>query len=140
MAAAGKGRTISAQILLRPAAGARLADAEITAANVERLRPAIEAADRVRRFFAGAGFEVGDLVGNSFAVSGPMSRFERVFGHPVEGDESGLGWRRQGGEVTLELPPEAIPREVAEHVTVVTFTPPPDFGPGTFGGEEGFSR
>ncbi len=139
MSDAETSRKISAQVLLRPAAGARLADAEITAANVERLRPAAEAVDRVRRFFAAAGFEVGELVGNSFAVTAPASRFERVFELPVEAVEGALGWRRAGGDVTLELPAEAMPEEVAREVAAVTFTPPPEFGPTRFdGGAGGF--
>lgn len=137
MSEAEKSRTISAQVLLRPAGGERLPDAEITAANIGRLRPPADAVDRVRRFFAGAGFETGELVGNSFAITAPASRFEQVFKHRVEEVEGSLGWRRADGEVTLELPAEAIPREVAAEVEAVTFTPPPAFGPVSFDAGDG---
>ncbi len=107
---------VSTQVVLRPASGAAVDPAMITAANIAQFAPDPATAERVRRAFAGLGFEVGPVVGNSFAITAPASTFERVF-------------RRSSPAGGLELPLDGLPADVAQPIQAVTFTPPPAFGP-----------
>jgi hypothetical protein len=122
---------ISAQVVLRPADGRELTGHEvITSETVERYRPSPEAVSQVAEFLRAAGFQVSEEVGISFSITGPRPLFERLFG-------MGLEHRRRSGIDTvqtpaggLELPLDRLPPDVARFVQAVTFTPPPDFGPG----------
>lgn len=82
-----------------------------------------QAASEFRRL----GFDVGNLVGTSFAVTAPRSRFQAQFGTEVVSDGRG-SWRGKDGE-GYELPVQALPDPLRGLVDVVTFTPAPDFGP-----------
>lgn len=82
-------------------------------------------ADRVRAHFDAEGFEVSEVVASSFSITGPRSLFLRCLG-PSEAPDSALRGAREG----LALPLGSLPGPVADAVQVVTFTPPPDFGPG----------
>jgi hypothetical protein len=122
--------TLSALVVLRPKGGRLTGDEAITSDTVDRYRPSPEAASRVAGYFQGAGFEVSDVAGISFSITGPQPLFEERFGERLER-------RREGGVESvrtekgrLELSLDRIPPEVAGHVQAVTFTPPPDFGPG----------
>jgi hypothetical protein len=123
---------LSAQVVLAPAGGPP--DAEVTAETLAAHRPDPEAARRIADHLRSAGFEVGDLVGISFPVTGPRSRFEAVFGVELRVGESASGavTRATTADGDLELPLDRLPDEIAGPVTAVTFTPPPDFGPGSF--------
>jgi hypothetical protein len=73
------------------------------------------------------GFAVGELVGNSMAITGPVRLFESSFHTKL---------REAGGTVEfsdngVELPTENVPTDLRAEVVAVTFTRPPDFGPGT---------
>jgi hypothetical protein len=110
---------LSAQVLLRSARGeAPAGDAVITAETLERYLPSTEAAERVREELSRAGFEVGQLVGNSFSITAPVKTFEKAFGTGV----------REAAKAGTELSAAGLPRDVA----AVTFTPPPDFGPTSY--------
>ena len=126
-------RLLSAQVVLGSASGKR-ADgrARITADSIEEYTPSREALTEVKRFFREAGFDVGDVVGNSFSITASASTFERVFQSKLRYDEGIVRVaNREGGE-TYELPRVALPRSVSEELVAVTFTPPPDFGPTNF--------
>jgi hypothetical protein len=106
-------------VILRPASGASLDPATITAATIGQIQPVAAAVDAARRAFANLGFEVGPFVGISFSITAPAPTFEKVFGvsvQPPSGD--------------LELPLQRLPADLAKDIQAVTFTPPPAFGPG----------
>lgn len=106
---------LSAQVVLRPPTGELTGDERITSENVQRFLPSPEAVAETEAFFGQAGFEVGNVVGNSFSIAGPSSAFGRTFGErPERGVELDLG---------------ALPDRVRRYLQAVTFTPPPDFGP-----------
>jgi hypothetical protein len=74
------------------------------------------------------GFEVGNFVGNSLSITGPARLFETIFHTKLQEDgKSGLKF---GGN-SYELPKEKIPSALRAEIAAVTFTPPPDFGPGS---------
>jgi hypothetical protein len=115
---------LSAQVVLRPASGELAGDEPITSENVRRFLPSLEAITETETFFRDAGFEVANAVGNSFAIVGAPSAFERAFGERPE--RAGEGVRVEGG---VELDLGSLPERVGRHVQAVTFTPPPEFGP-----------
>lgn len=126
---------ISAQVVLRPASGRPAgADEAITSANVEQFLPSPAAAERVRNAFSARGFEVGPVVGTSFSITAPAQRFEEEFGVRVRSREDG-GIEAVSGDddANLELPLSRLPDPLADGVAAVTFSPPPDFGPTSFG-------
>ena len=103
----------SAQVVLRP--GRSAATDDVRAAEVP---PEAGVAERVMRWFQDRGFETGDFVGISFAITGPPALFEQVFGtSPAAG-------------MSLELPLARLADEGLEQVEAVVVGPPPDFGPG----------
>jgi hypothetical protein len=78
------------------------------------------------RYFSDAGFETDPVVGTSFAIVGPRSRFERVFGERPEPTAAG-GWSASGDEERLELSLDRLPDQLDTAVEAVTFSPPPAF-------------
>jgi hypothetical protein len=123
---------LSAQVLLRPR-GAETTS-PITAETLPEHEPDPEVAATLARYFRGERFDVGGLVGIGFAITAVRSRFEAVFGVRLSLEWAGEGRLRRvttdAGQ--LELPLARLPDHVAEHLLAVTFTPPPDFGPGSF--------
>jgi hypothetical protein len=132
---AEKHEIISAQVVLRPASGRPAgSDEAITSANVEQFLPSPAAAERVRKAFSARGFDVGPVVGTSFAITAPTQRFEELFGVRVRPREGGgIEAVRGGDDADLELPLSRLPDPLADGVAAVTFSPPPDFGPTSFG-------
>lgn len=86
---------------------------------------------RAQRSFGAAGFAIGNAVGPTFAITGPKDLFERFFAVRLEPDGRG-GVRVAGAAATAgyEIPHDAIPASLRSDVAIVTFSPPPDFGPG----------
>jgi len=122
---------ISALVVLRPENDH--ADSEpITSEVVGSYMPARAAVGATTSFFAEQGFEVSDVVAISFSITGSRSRFENLFGQKLNIE------RRRGGELSsvrlesgsLEFNLSALPRNISRNLQAVTFTPPPDFGPG----------
>ena len=121
-------KPISAQVILRSASGRSPGPASaVTAANVADYAPSPDAARRVSHALEAFGFSVGPMVGNSFSITGPPELFERYFRAKVA--------KRAGRRLPedLEIPLGALPKDIAGDVAAVTFSPPPDFGPGSFG-------
>jgi hypothetical protein len=123
---------LSAEVVLGPAGGPQ--DTEVTAATLADHAPDPEAARHVADHLRGAGFDVGDLIGISFPVTARRSRFEEVFGAPLTVGEETSGTITNATTVNgeLELPLDRLPEDVRRAVIAVTFTAPPDFGPGDF--------
>lgn len=135
MAGPKKMSRASAQVVLRGARGAApKGDVAITSANVAEFIPSREAVAEVQEAFARLGFAIGTVVGNNFSITGPMSTFERVFGVRLRRPAPDQ-IVREGveGPEAFELPLSNIPPAIRRHVTAVTFTPAPEFGPGNFG-------
>jgi hypothetical protein len=124
--------TISAQVVMRPGSGRTVEPSEITAANIREFQPDARDAAEVRQFFEQADFETSPLVGISFAITAPKSRFEKFFGAKLESDARGVH-RGSVDSPDYELPVSRLPGAVRDKIAAVTFTPPPDFGPTSFG-------
>jgi hypothetical protein len=119
---------VSAQVVLAAASGARPGpQTRITSENVGEWAPSAETIVRVSHALRDMGFEVGECVGNSIAITGPARLFESRF-HTKLRDVARGGVQFAGGG--YELAPEKIPLALRPQVIAVTFTPPPDFGPG----------
>jgi hypothetical protein len=80
-----------------------------------------EAAARVRRAMADAGFRLGPLVGISFAAEGSRERVESTF--PRFRELQGTG---------AELSLERLPDDVTPYIRAVVSEAPPDFGPTSY--------
>jgi hypothetical protein len=121
---------VSAEVILRPAGGRRVSGQDrITSENVQAFLPDPSAVSGVSEFFRRVGFEVSEAVGLSFSIAGPVSLFEGVFGEHLSltGEGRITEIRTDGGR--LEMPLDRVPPELADLIEIVTFTPPPDFGP-----------
>jgi hypothetical protein len=124
--------SLSAQVVLKAASGKSPAGQAITSENIRDYLPSQEAVRIARSALAEAGFEVGNVVANSFSITAPATTFEKVFGARIRRDpQRGLA-KQTGQEGTLELPLKKLGREVAGVIETVTFSPPPDFGPGNY--------
>jgi hypothetical protein len=129
-----KKETISAQVVLRPASG-RLPDPSetITQESLSQYAPSASQAQQARTVFAEAGFEVGDVVGNSFAITAPVSTFEKIFGTRLKKTKRSVrSAAAADNPLGNELPLASLPKDLAESLIAVTFSPPPDFGPTSF--------
>ncbi|GAA2428983.1 hypothetical protein [Streptomyces macrosporus] len=114
----GRDPILSALVVLRPTGEGPALD-HLIADRVHRFLPSPDVVRTVAAWFASRGFDVDEAVGISFALTGPRSLFQETF-------------RLRGGDPRQEAPLglDALPREVARHISAVTFTAPPDFGPG----------
>lgn len=112
----------SAQVILRPASGRAAREGTITAATIGEYIPDPEKAEHIRRLFQELGFDTGEIVGNSFAITAPVARFEKVF-------DTKLGPKNTRADRGYELPLDALESTITGAVEAITFTPPPDFGP-----------
>ncbi len=126
-----KQASASAQVVLRPASGQAIrGDVPITSQNLKDYLPSPESAARVKQFFASAGFEVGLLVGISFSITTTVELFESTFKtHLRLAERGGVTAIDPDRAASYELPLQALPREIADNIAAVTFTPPVDFGP-----------
>lgn len=130
-----KAKLVSAQVALKSASGKAFdGETAITSANVADYSPSADTVEAAAAAFKAAGFEVGNMVGNSFSITAPPSTFEKVFKIKLQSDEPG-GLKvaaSSGSPASYELPLKALPRDLSQHVVAVTFSPPPDFGPSSY--------
>ena len=99
----------------------------ISSENLAQHRPVEARASDVREWFQWRGFDTTDVHGISFSITGPRHLFEETCATPLVGDGA-----RPGVDV-VELPaPADMPDPLADDVVAVTFTPPPEFGPGSY--------
>ena len=129
-----KEKTVSAQVILLSASGKSVTGQEaITAENVQDFMPSRESFATAARSFQEAGFEVSAPGPTGFSITAPADLFEKFFKTRLRREESGaVKAQRKDESTAFELPLRALPRELAQLVEAVTFTPPPDFGPGNF--------
>jgi hypothetical protein len=122
---------ISALVVLRPE-NDDAGSGPITSEVVGSYMPSRAAVEASTSFFAQQGFDVSDVVAISFSITGHRSLFEKLFGQKLEIE------LRRGGEPrsvrldsgALEFDLSALPQNISRKLQAVTFTPPPDFGPG----------
>ncbi len=125
---------ISAQVVLMPASGKPAPEGTpVTAATLAMFAPSAATTAAASDAFRTLGFEVGPMYGTSFSITAPADIFEHVF-------KVDLGYLRKPhadrdrsrGKTArdLELPKSTLPDALKPMVQAVTFTPPPDFGPG----------
>jgi hypothetical protein len=111
-------------VILTAASGQQLPlNAPITAANVDRYRPAPRAAENAAALLRKAGFEVGPTVGIGFSVTGTPALFERYFKRPVRLNPAGEVVFDTAAGQRLELPADALPAELRPTVQGVVFSP-----------------
>jgi len=120
-------KIVSAQVVLAAASGARPGpQTRITSENIREWAPSAETIVRVSGEFSGMGFEVGECVGNSISITGAARLFESCFRTKLREAGGGVQFAGEGDELAAEKIPSALQAQIA----AVTFTPPPDFGPG----------
>lgn len=131
--AAGAGPLLSAQAIVRAASGKRLRGSEpITTRTLAEHAPSREDTAAAQAAFRAAGFEVGELGGISFSVSGHKARFEQFAGVELDVDERGAvalaGKKAPSGG--LELPLDRLPPELRGRLEAIAFAPPADLHEG----------
>jgi len=122
-------KIVSAQVVLAAASGARPGPrTRITSANIREWLPSAETIARISGELRHMGFEVGECVGNSCSITGPVRLFESCF-HTKLREASGGSVQFAGSGRELER--KKIPPALQAQIAAVTFMSPPDFGPGT---------
>lgn len=107
------GELLSAQVVLRPAAGAPAPNGELTARTVDRLEPDQDAAQAVRAWFEQRGMSASEITANSFSITGDAELFEG------ELDPRASSIADTGGELSTDR----LPEELGDAVEAITFTP-----------------
>ena len=124
-------KEVSAQVILKPSQGS-FTDT-VTSENVARMMPTAEDMEKAKSYFSERGFKVEHAFGNSFSITGPESLFEKAFKSKLSKGEKGeVKAARRGGSQSFELSTDDLPKGIADIVETVTFSEPPDFGPGNF--------
>ena len=106
------GTLISAQVILNP-----------------KDRISEQDAQACEKFFREEGFELGNRFADSFAITAPVDKFEKVFACHIISDEHGTHLDSGTEKIDYELPLSQLSNGLQEYIKAVTFTPPPDFGP-----------
>jgi subtilase family serine protease len=119
---------ISAQVVLKPKSGTMSKPESITSENLESFLPDATRASQTREHFESLGFEVGALVGNSFSITASRKKFEQHFHTKILHNNQFTSLE----DGSLELPIADLPDEVKAIIDAVSFSTPPDFGPGNF--------
>ncbi len=119
---------ISAQVSLKPKSGTMPKPESITSENLDSFLPDATRASQTRAHFENLGFKVGALVGNSFSITASAKKFEQQF-HTKILHTNQFASLKNG---SLELPVAHLSDEVKATIDAVSFSAPPDFGPGNF--------
>ena len=130
-----KGQLISAQVVLKSASGKSVdGKTAITSENIADYAPSPNTATSAAAGFREAGFEVGNMVGNSFSITAPKSTFEKFFKIKLRAEERGdvKVTAAKGATEGYEIPLKVLPGNLSQLVDAVTFSPPPDFGPSNY--------
>lgn len=121
-------KIVSAQVVLVAASGASPGpQTRITSENIREWVPSADTIVRVSGELRSMGFEVGECVGNSISITGSVRLFESCFHIKLQAVGGSVQFAGEGYELAAEKIPSALRAQIA----AVTFTPPPDFGPGT---------
>lgn len=116
----------SAQVILQSASGRAIrGDTAITSENIAEFVPAPEAVARCQSAFRSAGFEIGNMVGVSFSITGTVDTFESYFQIRLRpADSGGFEAVDSNGEASRELPLGALPPALGTLIVAVTFESP----------------
>ncbi len=127
-------QTLSAQVILKPAGGkSSIPPENITSENVNQIMPSAEDFKNAQKFFADSGFEVDAAFASSFSITGDKKLFEKTLDTKISQNENqAVKARGKNDAETSELPLANLPNELKKTVEAITFTEPPDFGPGNF--------
>lgn len=122
---------VSALVLLKPADGSDYGpDTNVTADNLAKYSPSQEATWAAQRAFGELGFEVGPMIGISFAITAAPETFVRVFGVKLMEQSPGdVGLAGNDGGFRYELPHEALSGDLVKLIRAVTFSPPDELMP-----------
>jgi hypothetical protein len=126
---------VSAQAVLKSASGRSFdGHTAITAESIADYSPSPDTVAAAAAGFSEAGFEVGNMVGNSFSITAPKSTFEKLFKIKLQAEDRGdvKVAAAKGATEGYELPVKALPQKLSQFVSAVTFSPPPDFGPSSY--------
>ncbi len=125
---------LSAQVILKPASGqSSIAPENITAENVHQIMPSAEDFENAQKSFKDSGFEVEGGFANSFSITGDKKLFEKTFETKIwQNEKEAFKTQAENDAESGELPLENMPKEIKKVVETITFTEPPDFGPGNF--------
>lgn len=127
---------LSAEVALQSASGKSFTgQTAITSENIADYLPSREVVEKARRAFAELGFAVSEPAGIGFSITAPASVFRKVFKIKLLSDNRGgikAAAAAIGHEASYELPKATLPKELAQHLVAISFSPPPDFGPGNF--------
>ncbi len=126
---------LPATVWLRPASGRDVGTSDmITVDNISEFMPDPEAAIHTMSFFRSKGFEVSAVSGPLFSIVASRSKFEETFGVELSikiREEYVYSVSTVEGNYELSL--KGLPQNVISNIHIVTFEPPPDFGPTDFG-------
>jgi hypothetical protein len=125
---------LSAQVILRPEGGKESPSPErITSENVHQLMPSGKDFEKARNYFADLGFEVAAGFANSFSITGDAKLFEKAFRAKLTtGEKQAVKASGEDQTESSQLPLGALPGDMKNIIEAITFTEPPDFGPGNF--------
>lgn len=125
---------LSAQVVVRPASGKRsLSPERITSENVAEIMPSDEDLRKAKQYFSDEGFEVDAGFANSFSITGDKKLFEKTFETKITKDEDeNDAVKSKSKPETSELSASKLPGDVKRIVEAISFTEPPDYGPGNF--------
>jgi hypothetical protein len=120
-------KIVSAQVVLCAANGARPGpQSRITSENIREWLPSEQIIAHASAAMRSMGFEVGECIANSFSITGTVTLFESSFATKLREIGHSVQFVGDGNELAAEK----IPAALRAHVAAITFTPPPDFGPG----------
>jgi len=123
-------KKLSAQVIVKPASGRDSSSTEkITSENVDQIMPSAEDFQKAKNYFKKLGFEVDAGFANSFSITGDQRLFEKAFEEKLSPDEN-QAIKTSGANSELKI--KHLSAEIKKIVETVTFSEPPDFGPGNF--------
>lgn len=128
-------QSVSAQVVLKSASGKSFdGQTAITSENIADYSPSPDSVAAAAAAFKEAGFEVGNMVGNSFSITAPKNTFEKFFKIKLHAEDRGnikvAG--AKGATEGYEVPLNDLPKNLSRFVAAVTFSPPMDFGPSSY--------
>lgn len=126
-----KNNTITAQVILF-SKDHRIINGKtiITSDTIITFLPDEKTISEFLMIFRKNGFEVGEVIGISFSITGSQDTFEKFLGMQVMVEEDGsCVFVSNENSRYSELKNELLPEVIREGVQSIAFTRPPDFGP-----------
>ena len=125
---------VSVQIILPSSSGAKIGpETSITAENIQQFTPSAETIAKATGYFRAKGFDVGNVVGISFTITGAAALFEEVLKVKVViDDQKAASFSSVEGSKTSSLEGDALKSLPTGLVNSITFPEPLDFGPGNY--------